>query len=333
MKKYDIIFSAFQGKYLEHIPFSLWMHHLEYDDDPVALAEKEIEFALRYEVDILKLNPSGAYTVRDRGAIIDVDKNRIPVAKIKKPAILTQDDWDKIKKLPPDQGAYQDRILCIQSIKKELDTAYPMMETIFSPLTTVKKLRGDEIIKDLIEIPEKIENVLSIIVDETMDYIGKLVEQGVDGIFFATQVGTHNFISEELHRRFGVKYDLRLLDKVKDKLKFIVIHIHGENIMFEHFLDYPHSALSWHANITPPSISEARKKYNTIALCGINRATLWKGKREDIKKEIINAVKEADGRGIIIAPGCTIPPASPPENLLFVRDFLREYSTEEILRL
>ena len=84
MEKRKRIFEAFAKQEIEYIPFSLWMHHLEYDDDPISLAEKEIEFALNYDVDILKLNPSGAYTVRDRGALIDVDRNRIPVAKIKK---------------------------------------------------------------------------------------------------------------------------------------------------------------------------------------------------------------------------------------------------------
>ncbi len=332
MEKHDKIFKAFRGEYLEYIPFSLWMHHLEYDDNPVALAEREIEFALKYDVDILKLNPSGAYTVRDRGAEIDVDKNRIPVAKIKKPAILSQSDWNNVEKLSPDKGAYQDRVLCIEYIQRELDGVFPMMETIFSPLTTVKKLRGDELARDLREIPDKIEEVLSIIADETADYIEKLAAQGVEGVFFATQVATRNFVDPDTHKRFGIKYDLKVLDRVKNKLKFIVIHIHGEDIFFEHFIDYPHSALSWHVNLTPPSIKEARKRYRVIPLCGINRATLWKGTKEDIKKEITKAVKEADGRGIIIGPGCTIPPAAPEENLLFVRDFLRENSTEEILR-
>lgn len=333
MEKRDKIFTAFRGEYLDYIPFSLWMHHLEYDDKPLALAEKEIELALTYDVDILKLNPSGAYTVRDRGAIIDVDKSRIPVAKIKKPAVLTQEDWKKVQKLPTNIGAYQDRILCISYIQKELDAVFPMMETIFSPLTTLKKLRGDEIVKDLIEIPETIERVLSIISEETAEYIEKLADQGVDGIFFATQVATFKFIDESLHKRFGVKYDLQVLDRIKDKLKFIVIHIHGEDIMFEHFIDYPHNALSWHVNLTPPSIYDAKKKYNTVALCGINRATLWKGTIEDIKREIIRTVQEAEGKGIIIGPGCTIPPASPRENLLFVKDFLREHTTEEILKM
>ncbi len=332
MEKHEKIFAAFRREYLEYVPFSLWMHHLEYDDNPVALAEREIEFALEYDVDILKLNPSGAYTVRDRGAVIDVDRNRIPVAKIKRPAILSQEDWDRIEKLPPDKGAYQDRILCIDYIQKELDGVFPMMETIFSPLTTARKLRGDEIVKDLIEIPDRMERVLSIIADETVDYIKRLSLQGVEGIFFATQVATSDLMEPGLHKRFGVKYDLSVLDRVRDDLKFIVIHIHGENIMFEHFVDYPHSALSWHVNLTRPSIREARERYNTVALCGINRATLWKGTKEDIKREIVNAVKEADGQGIIIGPGCTIPPAAPLENLLFVRDFLRENTTEDILK-
>ncbi len=333
MEKIEKIFSSFRNEKLEYIPFSLWMHHLEYDDDPVALAEKEIEFALKYDVDILKLNPSGAYTVRDRGAVIDVDKNRIPVAKIKVPAILSQKDWKNITKLPIDKGAYQDRILCIDYIQKELDGVFPLMETIFSPLTTLKKLRGDEIVKDLLEIPEIIEDVLSIIVDETSEYIEALSNQGTDGIFFATQVGTYNFIDDKLHKRFGVKYDLKLLRRIENTVKFIIIHIHGEDIMFEHFIDYPHDALSWHVNLTKPSIKEAKEKYNTIALCGINRETLWRGSREDIKTEIVKAVKEAEGKGIIIAPGCTIPPAAPEENLLFVKEFLRTYTTDEILNM
>jgi len=333
MEKIKKIFSSFRNERLKYIPFSLWMHHLEYDDDPIALAEKEVEFALKYDVDILKLNPSGAYTVRDRGAVIDVDKNRIPVAKIKTPAILSQEDWKKITKLPIDKGAYRDRILCIDYIQKELDGVFPMMETIFSPLTTLKKLRGDEIVKDLLEIPKIIDDVLSIIVDETSEYIEALSNQGVDGIFFATQVATYDFIDKKLHERFGVKYDRELLDKVKDKIKFIVIHIHGENIMFEHFTDYPHNALSWHVNLTKPSIREAKQKYGTIALCGINRETLWRGSKDDIKAEIIKAVKEAEGKGVIIGPGCTIPPAAPEKNLLFVKEFLRNYTTDEILRM
>ena len=72
------------------------------------------------------------------------------------------------------------------------------------------------------------------------------------GIFFATQCATTDLMSVPEYEEFGARYDRQALDAAGAS-RFTMLHIHGENIMFEQLMTYPVHAINWHDRRTAPS--------------------------------------------------------------------------------
>ena len=52
------------GERLDRPPFSMWMHFHLKDRNPVALADASLHLRDEYEMDFLKITPSGLYLCR-----------------------------------------------------------------------------------------------------------------------------------------------------------------------------------------------------------------------------------------------------------------------------
>ncbi len=75
--------------------------------------------------------------------------------------------------------------------------------------------------------------------------------------------------------------------------------------------------MSWSIhNQGNPSLSEGQKIAGRAVMGGLSqRATLVYGPPARIRSEVNRAVKETDGRGLIVAPGCSVPPRVREANL------------------
>ena len=58
-----------RGEALDRTPISFWRHFPNEDQDPGRLVEAMLAFQERYQLDLVKLMPSGMYSVVDYGAI------------------------------------------------------------------------------------------------------------------------------------------------------------------------------------------------------------------------------------------------------------------------
>ena len=66
--------------------------------------------------------------------------------------------------------------------------------------------------------------------------------------------------------QFGKAFDLKVLEAARP-LWCNLVHIHGENILFDQVCDYPVQIFNWHDQSTPPSLKQG------LALC--ERRCLW----------------------------------------------------------
>jgi len=88
---------------------------------------------------------------------------------------------------------------------------------------------------------------------------------------------------------------------------FNVLHIHGLNIAFDLVKDYDVDALSWHIGETAPTIRAYRESGGTRAIVGgLARSNITAGDVEATRREIDNAIAESGGRGLLLAPSCSI---------------------------
>ena len=340
MNRVERIKASLKSESVDRIPVSMWQHYSDVDQDPISLAEIQIEFVKKYDYDFIKLMPFGTYTVQDWGAKIKFycDKYKEPI--VEDYAIRSIDDWKTLEVFPAYYGTWGKTLQLAQRVSSIVGKEYPFIQTIFSPLTIAAKLAGPRVFKDIEENPEIIHGALKIITETCINFIKANIEAGVSGFFLATQNASINVNSKKVFKKFGEKYDLDLMKTYKDQTYFNVTHIHGDNIFFDEISNYPGNCLNWHDRHTEPSLLQARKKTNKCFLGGIQEVPYFVDRvlhynsimaissAKEIEEHVHQAIAQVNGRGIILGPGCVTDPKTTEENYYAVRRAVDTYKNK-----
>ncbi|MDO5041406.1 MAG: uroporphyrinogen decarboxylase family protein [Peptoniphilus sp.] len=320
MTKKERVLAAINKEKVDRIPFSIWFHMPEVDQDAVALAEKTIEYAHLYDVDFIKMMPYGNYGAHDFGLSCTFYCTETQPVFERKFAINSVEEWNELEAVPGYFGEHGKTLQFAKELQKQLKgEEIPYVQTIFSPLTTAKKLAGMRIFDDLRSNPEYVHHALEEITKTTIDFVKANKKYGVAGFFFASQCSSTDFMTEEEYKEFGTKYDLQVLEACNEDTYFNIVHIHGDNTMFELLADYPVQCINWHDRWTVPSMEEARKITDKCLLGGINEKWLTTAEAHEVKEHLREVIREAGPRGMMLTPGCVAALETPKVNFYAAR--------------
>lgn len=331
MNREERVRAAIEGRDPDRIPVSVWMHLSKFDQDPRSLAEAMVEFNEKFDFDFIKMMPFGAYTVPDWGAKLNIFCDKYQEVTIGAPAISKLEDYRCIDVLPAIYGTWGKTLQTAHHVSRLVSPHTPFVQTIFSPLTTLKKMTSNRLIGDMVEHPADVHAALQAITETTINFVKANIEAGVSGFFFATQCATYDFLTDELFDEFCKPYDYQVINAYCEKTWFNVAHVHGANIMFDKLLRYPVNVLNWHDRYTAPSLQEARVKTSKTFLGGICEvptivgsaleydSILARSNPAEITAHVREAIEMVDGRGLMIGPGCVADPKASDENLRAVR--------------
>lgn len=326
MTKRKRIQAAVERKPVDRPPVSFWRHFPDLDADPIALAEALLTFHDRYDLDFIKVMPTGVYCVEDWGCRVaypgGVDGSRVCIDH----AVKHSDDWKTIRPLDPEKGALGRELRCLREVIKGRQDDAPVLQTIFGPLTIARKLAGDEqFLADLRGRSALIHEALEVITETMSRYAAACLASGGDGIFFATQVSAAGLLTAEEHRIFAEPYDRRVLDEVAGHSPFSILHVHGVDIPFEVMATYPVPAINWHDRRTAPSLRDAGRLYGGALVGGLNEVeTLRQGPADAVRAQVKDALAQTRGVGHILAPGCVVPLDVPETFLETIRAAVEE---------
>ena len=327
MTHWERVTAAVAGQAVDRVPVSLWRHFPDVDLDPVKLAEACVRWQRTYDFDLVKFMPGGTYGVEDWGAMSADVGSPIGARAVVKPGLTTAEAWPRLARLSPAQGHLGREVKALSLAAAALNGEVPILQTVFSPLTTAIKLAGDRVFADLRRRPDLVEAGLAIIAETTIDFARACLRAGAHGLFFATQCASYRLLNEAEHRRFGVPYDRRVLDAVAGESKFTMLHLHGNDVMFDQMLDYPANMMNWHDRRSDLDLAGAKGRFGGLLVGGLNEAvTLPQGPIEAIKREVRDAIAQTDGIRLMIAPGCVIPIATPEAHYRAVIDAVDEMS-------
>ena len=332
MNKTERIKAALRGEAVDRVPINLWMHFSAVDQDPRSLAETQVAFANKYDYDFIKLMPFGLYGVQDYGVKVRIFNqiNLPPV--VDDYGIHDAGDWERILALPGYYGTYGKQAQLARYAVRLAKKNLPVVQTIFSPLTTARKLAGDRILLDMKENPALFKQALQAITQTTINFVNANLEEGVNGFFFASQCSNYDFLTVEEYREFGEFYDLQVIGAYKDQTFFNIAHLHGDNGMFALIANYPVNCINWHDRWSSPSLAGARAITNKCLLGGIREAPYYDadGKRirgsllndgtvDEVERHVREAIDSVGGRGLILGPGCVADQFVPEKNLYALR--------------
>jgi uroporphyrinogen decarboxylase len=169
--------------------------------------------------------------------------------------------------------------------------------------------------------PNSVRGALDAVTATFTKYVALLLEAGADGIFFATtDWGSRNLLTPDEYREWARPFDLRVLAAVQDA-PFNVLHVCKRRNLLLEFADYPVRAFSWDAtDPTNPSLADALGRLPGAVMGGISQdEALQQASPDRVLAEYQRGLDQTGGRRWLLAPGCSIPPATPAGNLKALR--------------
>jgi uroporphyrinogen decarboxylase len=305
---------------VDRVPVALWRHFPVDDQRPDRLAAAIANFQKTYDFDLIKVTPASSFCLRDwevedvwRGAS---EGTREYVSRV----IQEPEDWPKLPTLDPNLGSLGNQLTCLRLLIEEFGPEVPIIQTIFSPLSQAKNLVGqDALFVHMRRYPDALQAGLRIISETTNRFVEAALATGIDGVFYAVQLAQYDYLSESEYGEFGRRYDLQVLEAAQEQW-LNLLHLHGEQIMFDLFMDYPVSVLNWHDRETPPSLQDAQEQFPGVVCGGLRRQeTMVLGTPEDVTAEAKDAIDATGGQRYILGTGCVTPTTAPYGNILAAR--------------
>lgn len=323
MRKQQRLETCLSGGTPDRTPVALWRHFPVDDQTPDGLAAATVEFQRQYDFDLVKVTPASSFCLKDWGARDGWQGAAEGTRTYTYRVIQNPEDWSRLTVMDPYQGHLGAQLTCLQLLITELksgDDPVPVLQTIFNPLSQAKNLVGGDVLRVHLRCyPDAVHQGLRTILETTRRFLEAALHLGLDGIFFAVQHANYDLLTEQEYDQFGTFYDLQLLDMVKD-LWLNMLHLHGENIMFNRFVDYPVGVINWHDRETYPSLSEAQSLFPGAVCGGLERqAVMVLGNPVQVTSQARDAIVETEGKRFILGTGCVMPVIAPRANILAAR--------------
>lgn len=301
-------------------PFGLWGHSYIEEWSASKLANTTIDRQRRFAWDFVKFQPRASCFAEAFGSRYRPSGNRLERPALITPAIRDIGDWPAIPQANAQDGPLAEQVESIGIVALELSPSVPVIQTVFSPLTVAGHMTGegsialDHFRKD----PALAQTALRRISAVLIDFSRRSIDAGAAGIFFAVSgYARGDTMTEAEYRELALLHDLEVLSSVSDLAWFNVVHLCEDNLHFGLSREFPCQAISWSINDPGnPTLEQGVELSGRAAMGGVDqKTTLVEGPPEAIEEEVLAARAARGGRGILVAPGCSVPPDAPNGHL------------------
>jgi uroporphyrinogen decarboxylase len=309
--------NCLRGDTTDKTPVALWRHFPVDDQNPEELTSSIVAFQQAYDFDLVKVTPASSYCLKDWGVEDEWQGNPEGTRQYTRRMINSPEDWLKLSAIDPHKGFLANQLTCLNLICDQLGPNVPVIQTIFSPLAQAKNLvGGDKLPVHLRQYPEELLEGLKTITESTKRFIDAANKTGMAGIFYAIQQASYQLLSEAEYIQFGHRFDLEILN-ISSKNWLNILHLHGNDIMFKLFTEYPVQVINWHDRETFPSLVEAKQLFPGVVCGGLQRErTMNLGAPEEVHSEAVDAISSTENKRFILGTGCVLQVTTPRANIM-----------------
>jgi uroporphyrinogen decarboxylase len=320
MNKIERIDAVIARQRPDRMPVSFWYH---FGPDAIfgpEAVEAHVRHMETYDLDFLKI----------------MDDDRYPRTATPSGVISSVQDLDKLKVLKGDEDSFGRQLELIGKLHDRFGENVRMPTTVFNSWSTLRQLTTpdtgehgasappgtanprDQTMTGLLrEAPTAVARALELITRSLANFVDKAVRAGADGIFLSVRddwVDTPEN-GTGLYDRIVRPGDLEILEATrKSGASFNVLHVCGKALDFKRFANYPVHAINWADRQAGPAINEVAGWLRPAICAGLDHVgTMVKGSPSDCAQQMVDAVEQAGGRPIMLAPGCTFDPKAVPE--------------------
>jgi uroporphyrinogen decarboxylase len=307
MNHRERVMAAIQGKPVDRVPMSFWLHNFAEEHSAKALSDETVRLYRTFGWDFLKPQSRASCFAEMWGTKMTFSTDRTVAPKVRPETLRDAKDIGAVRPADPSTGALGEQVEALRSVRASLGPDVPIVATIFAPLmvATYMVTGGRAAVLALMrEDAATLERGLQAIGDTLGAYARTCIT-----------VATKPLMSAEECRRFQRPYDLPILEAAKSA-PFNIMHVCGDNTHFDEFIDYPVSVFSWATTPGNPKLLEVRERSGRGVLGGLPGKPHIGGMSADALVECAHvSLSETGGRHHLLGPDCSINPGTPDELL------------------
>lgn len=302
MIKRELIESVIAGEPVTRIPCMFWQAPSMYTC-PEEQAEKTAEFYERHDSDIIKINNIPPIPVSSTGRHVPDGKTDLSMGSV-------------------NHGPLHQQLQVLKSFIPMKKDSAPVLFTVLSPLSSAAAMYP-HLLTDASVSPSQKEELLTDISERTCSLVRTAVEAGADGIFFITTLASYDALSPSLYRKYGFPYDIAVLSSSPGWCN--ILHAEGKEIMFPLLRKYPVQFITRNAPDSLQGLKEMAALSQKSIIGGLSLDSLSQDRRDYLEHEVYMALKETQGKRLIISPGTALPDNITQETTTWLKHMLAEF--------
>jgi len=308
------VLAALRGEPVDRVPLSFWLHNFATENSAQGLAGETARLAATFAWDFLKPQSRAQCFAEMWGLTYAPSSARATPYTVTREPLVTAADVGALRPADPRTGALGEQLDALKTIRARVGPDLPIIWTVFSPLMVLPFLvRGGkpQALALMRSDPAAVERGLGAIAVTLAEYARACVAAGADGLFYATNVATRALITPAECRRFQRPFDLTVLAAVTDA-PFNLLHVCGEDILADEFVDYPVTAFSWALFPGNPSLKEMQRRTGRAVVGGLPaKPHIASMTAAALVARAQAAIDEMTGRHLLLGPDCSINPDTP----------------------
>ncbi len=285
MTKRDRVSAALRGEPVDRVPVAFWLHNFATENSAEGLAAETLRLARTFDWDFLKPQSRAQCFAEMWGLRYAPSREQAVQYTVTHVPLATEADLLALAPVDPRAGALGEQLEALRRIRAAVGPDTPIIWTVFAPLMVLPFLMPggkDEALGFMRSAPRAVEHALGAMAETLAAYARACVEEGADGLFYATNVATQS------------------------------LHVCGEGILFDEFSNYPVTAFSWAAVPGNPTLADGHRRTGRAAVGGFPaKPHIASATGEALAGRARQAIAEMKGRWLLLGPDCSINPETP----------------------
>jgi uroporphyrinogen decarboxylase len=222
--------------------------------------------------------------------------------------IRTPADWRQLRPAPLSAPFYQGFLDELKGILDRIGEECLVITTLFGPFASGNHAGNNRVTEHLKADPHAVSQGLAAISESLAAFAVACIEAGAAGIYFSAQGGERDRFTEEQFVQFIKPHDLTVLNAVKDRGEFNLLHICKDQIRMLPYADYPSHAVNWAATKHNLSLKEGKALFQRTIVGGLDdRGIVVHGSHDEIQAAVQDVIAEVDTQGFMLGADCTFP--------------------------
>ena len=322
---------ALAGQPVDRPPIAFWAHNFARENSAADLAAETVRVYRAYGWDFIKVQSRASSFAEMWGNQYEFSHELATPSTQLSWAVHSAQDLTALRPVDPTTGALGEQLEALRLIRAEVGPEVPIQQTVFAPAMVLAMLTdGSDAMLDYLRTePEATHQALAALTETLAGYACAALDNGADGIFLAIKAAAAGQMTREEYAEFGLPYDRKVLEGAAAGW-FNMLHLCGEHLYMEVADELVTPLLSYDA-LAPgnPSLAERIQRGRGLVVGGVSpkpqiRTMIPKA----VAGEVNTALAETGGVRLVIAPGCSISPDTPTENLLAAQQAVMAWAAQ-----